>query len=181
MTQARRQGIDGGCVVVRTGDGYDGKQGVSLSAGVSRGSAGSQGLCMHVLMIPPGTRGTPHLHAGHETAIYIADGEVEVWHGPGLALRTLLRAGDFLYVPPGTPHLPVNRSASPMVAVVARTDPAEQESVVVLDLPPRLASVLAAPDCHPRITARSGSPARRGSSTDVRRGRILPASGCCPV
>jgi uncharacterized RmlC-like cupin family protein len=37
----------------------------------------------------------------------------------------------------------VNRSASPMVAVVARTDPAEQESVVVLDLPPRLESALA--------------------------------------
>jgi uncharacterized RmlC-like cupin family protein len=36
-----------------------------------------------VLMIPPGTCGAPHLHEGHETAIYIADGEVEVWHGPG--------------------------------------------------------------------------------------------------
>ena len=138
-----RQGIDGGCVVIRTGDGYDGKQGVSLSAGVSRGSAGSKALCLHVLTIPPGTRGTPHLHDGHETAIYIAEGEVEVWHGPGLGLRAALRAGDFLYVPPGTPHLPVNRSASPMMAVVARTDPAEQESVVVLDLPPRLESVLA--------------------------------------
>ena len=98
---------------------------------------------MHVLTIPPGTRGTPHLHEGHETAIYIADGEVEVWHGPGLAMRTVLRAGDFLYVPPGTPHLPVNRTASPMTAVVARTDPAEQESVVVLDLPPHLTSALA--------------------------------------
>jgi uncharacterized RmlC-like cupin family protein len=143
VTQAMRQGTDGGCVVIRTDQSYDGKQGVSLGAGVSRGSAGSQALCMHVLTIPPGTRGTPHLHEGHETAIYIAEGEVEVWHGPGLAMRTVLRAGDFLYVPPGTPHLPVNRSASPMVAVVARTDPAEQESVVVLDLPPRLESVLA--------------------------------------
>ena len=84
-------GGDGGCVAIRTGDSYDGKQGVSLSAGVSRGSAGSQALCLHVLTIPPGTRGTPHLHEGHETAIYIADGEVEVWHGPGLALRTVLR------------------------------------------------------------------------------------------
>ena len=80
-------------------------------------------------------------HEGHETAIYIADGEVEVWHGPGLTLRTVLRAGDFLYVPPGTPHLPVNRSASPMVAVVARTDPAEQESVHVLELPPHLSEL----------------------------------------
>ena len=143
MTQTMRQGTDGGCVVIRTGDSYDGKQGVSLSTGVSRGSAGSQALCMHVLTIPPGTRGTPHLHNGHETAIYIAEGEVEVWHGPDLAMRTVLRAGDFLYVPPGTPNLPVNRSAAPMVAVVARTDPAEQESVVVLDLPPRLESMLA--------------------------------------
>jgi uncharacterized RmlC-like cupin family protein len=143
VTQTMRQGSDDGCVIIRTGEGYDGKQGVSLSAGVSRASAGSQALCMHVLTIPPGTRGTPHLHEGHETAIYIAEGEVEVWHGPGLAMRTLLRAGDFLYVPPGTPHLPVNRSASPVVAVLARTDPAEQESVVVLDLPPRLVSVLA--------------------------------------
>jgi uncharacterized RmlC-like cupin family protein len=137
-----RQDAVGGCVVIRTDDRYDGKQGVSLSTGVSRESAGSQALCLHVLTIPPGTRGTPHVHEGHETAIYIAEGEVEVWHGPGLAIRTVLRAGDFLYVPPGTPHLPVNRSASPMVAVVARTDPAEQESVVVLDLPPRLVSVL---------------------------------------
>jgi uncharacterized RmlC-like cupin family protein len=143
VTEPMRAGIDGGCVVIRTSDSYDGKQGVSLGAGVSRGSVGSQALCMHVLTIPPGTRGTPHLHEGHETAIYIADGEVEVWHGPGLAMRTVLRAGDFLYVPPGAPHLPVNRGASPMVAVVARTDPAEQESVVVLDLPPRLESVLA--------------------------------------
>jgi uncharacterized RmlC-like cupin family protein len=143
VTQPMRAGIDGGCVVIRTSDNYDGKQGVSLSAGVCRASVGSRALCMHVLTIPPGTRGTPHLHEGHETAIYIADGEVEVWHGPGLAMRTVLRAGDFLYVPPGTPHLPVNRSASPLLAVVARTDPAEQESVVVLDLPPRLESVLA--------------------------------------
>jgi uncharacterized RmlC-like cupin family protein len=143
VTQTMRQGTEGGCVVIRTSDSYDGKQGVSLSTGVSRGSAGSQALCMHVLTIPPGTRGTPHLHDGHETAIYIAEGEVEVWHGPGLEMRTVLQAGDFLYVPPGTPHLPVNRSAVPVVAVAARTDPAEQESVVVLDLPPRLASRLA--------------------------------------
>jgi uncharacterized RmlC-like cupin family protein len=143
VTQPTRAGIDGGCVVIRPSDSYDGKQGLSLSTGVSRASAGSRALCMHVLTIPPGTRGTPHLHEGHETAIYIADGEVEVWHGPGLAIRTVLRAGDFLYVPAGIPHLPVNRSANPLMAVVARTDPAEQESVVVLDLPPRLESVLA--------------------------------------
>jgi uncharacterized RmlC-like cupin family protein len=138
MRQGANAATETGCVVIRSGETYDGKQGVSLGAGVSQMSAGSRALCMHVLTIPPGTRGTPHLHDGHETAIYIAEGEVEVWHGVGLAGRAVLRAGDFFYVPPGTPHLPVNRNAAPMVAVVARTDPAEQESVVVLDLPPHL-------------------------------------------
>ena len=130
-----------GCVVIRGGETYDGKQGVSLATGVSQGSAGSRALCMHVLTMPAGTRGTPHLHNGHETAIYIVEGEVEVWHGTGLVGRTVLRAGDFLYVPPGSPHLPVNRSEVPMVAVVARTDPAEQESVMILDLPPHLSAL----------------------------------------
>lgn len=129
---------NGGCVVIRTDGSYDGKQGLSLSTGISQSSAGSRALCLHVITIPAGTRGTPHLHDGHETAIWIAGGEVEVWHGPGLAGRTTLNAGDFLYVPPGTPHLPVNQGDADAIAVVARTDPAEQESVVVLDLPPHL-------------------------------------------
>ena len=55
--------------------------------------------------------------------------------------RTIVKAGDFMYVPPGTPHLPVNRSDVMTVAVVARTDSQEQESVIVLDLPPHLADL----------------------------------------
>jgi uncharacterized RmlC-like cupin family protein len=141
MGQGSNAATKTGCVVIRSGENYHGKQGVSLATGVSQGSGGSRALCMHVLTIPPGTRGTPHLHVGHETAIYIAAGEVEVWHGTGLVGRAVLRAGDFLYVPPGTPHLPVNRGEDPMVAVVARTDPAEQESVMVIDLPPHLSAL----------------------------------------
>jgi uncharacterized RmlC-like cupin family protein len=141
MRQEPNAAMKTGCVVIRSGETYDGKQGISLATGVSETSAGSRALCMHVLTIPPGTRGTPHRHDGHETAIYIAAGEVEVWHGTGLVGRAVLRAGDFLYVPPGIPHLPVNRGGDPMVAVVARTDPAEQESVRVLDLPPHLNSL----------------------------------------
>ena len=138
MRQGPNAAMKTGCVVIRGGQTYDGKQGVSLAAGVSETSARSRALCLHVLTIPPGTRGRPHLHDGHETAIYVAAGEVEVWHGTGLVGRAVLRAGDFLYVPPGTPHLPVNRGVTPMVAVVAHTDPAEQESVLVFELPPHL-------------------------------------------
>jgi uncharacterized RmlC-like cupin family protein len=42
-------------------------------------------------------------------------------------------AGDFVYIPAGMPHLPYNSSQTETcTAVVARTDPDEQESVVLL-------------------------------------------------
>jgi uncharacterized RmlC-like cupin family protein len=135
----------GDCVVIRSARSYDGKQGVSLTSGVSSRTAGAKALCLHVVMIPPGTRGMPHVHEGHESAIYTVSGETEVWHGVGLVKRTVVRAGDFMYIPPGTPHLPVNRSDVMSIAVVARTDPEEQESVVVVELPQHLADLLRLP------------------------------------
>ena len=134
-----------GEVIIIRGGTYDGKQGMSLATGVSSRSAGSQALCLHLVTIPPGTRGVPHVHHGHESAIYTVSGETEVWHGEGLRHRTVVKAGDFMYVPPGTPHLPVNRSDVWTVAVVARTDPQEQESVVTLSLPPHLSDLHAFP------------------------------------
>jgi uncharacterized RmlC-like cupin family protein len=135
----------GDCVVIRSARRYDGKQGVSLASGVSSATAGARALCLHVVMIPPGTRGMPHRHEGHESAIYTVSGETEVWHGAGLAKRTVVRAGDFMYIPPGVPHLPVNRSDVMSIAVVARTDPDEQESVVAVELPRHLAGLLSLP------------------------------------
>jgi uncharacterized RmlC-like cupin family protein len=70
-------------------------------------------------MIPPGTRGLPHRH-GHEAAGYVVSGVAEFWHGPGLVQRSVVRAGDFIYIPPGTPHLAVNRGDVTSIAVVAR-------------------------------------------------------------
>jgi uncharacterized RmlC-like cupin family protein len=135
----------GDVIIIRAGGSYDGKQGMSLATGVSSRSAGSRALCLHLVTIPPGTRGVPHVHNGHESAIYTVSGETEVWHGEGLRHRSVVQAGDFMYVPPGTPHLPVNRSDVMTVAVVARTDPQEQESVVPMTLPPHLADLNAFP------------------------------------
>ncbi len=42
------------------------------------------------------------------------------------------KAGDLVYIPAGVPHLPVNLSSKPASAVISRTDPNEQESVVLL-------------------------------------------------
>jgi uncharacterized RmlC-like cupin family protein len=148
-TAQRAAASPGEVVIIRAAGTYDGKQGMTLATGVSSRSAGARALCLHLVTIPPGSRGIPHLHDGHESAIYIASGQTEVWHGTGLRQRSVVRAGDFIYIPPGIPHLPVNRGDVTAVAVVARTDPHEQESIVTLSLPPHLAELNAVPVASP--------------------------------
>jgi uncharacterized RmlC-like cupin family protein len=130
----------GGCVIIRSSEAPDPE-----AAGISGRSAGARALSLHLVMIPPGTRGMPHFHADHDSAIYTVSGETEIWHGEGLAKRTVIRAGDFMYVPPGTPQLSVNRGDVMTIAVVASTDPEERESVVVVELPRHLADLLSLP------------------------------------
>ena len=56
-----------------------------------------------------------------------------MWYGERLEEHLTAKAGDFVYIPTGMPHLPYNLSATEScVAVIARTDPNEQESVVLL-------------------------------------------------
>lgn len=121
-----------GCVILRReNDGYEGKQGGIFTEGVSAESVGAKGLCLHVLHIPAHSRGEPHLHAGHESAIYVVSGSHEIWHGENLTERHVLNAGDMVYVPANMPHMPVTGEES-VTVVVARTDPREQESVHLL-------------------------------------------------
>ncbi|MGP4112364.1 cupin domain-containing protein [Streptomyces sp. 4N509B] len=114
-------------------------------AGVSAQSAGARHLRLHHLRFPPGTRGRPHVHAGHESAIFVASGDVDVWHGVELSRRVTVSGGDYVYIPPDTPHLPVNVGASDAVVVVARTDPEEtEESVFLVEMPRRLVEEIGA-------------------------------------
>ncbi len=120
------------CKIIRPESTYAGKQGFNYFEGISAESTGSQGVCMHLLTIPPGGRAKAHLHEHHETAIYIISGESEMWYGENLSQHLTVHAGEFLYIPAGMPHLPANRTDQPCTAVIARTDPNEQESVVLL-------------------------------------------------
>jgi uncharacterized RmlC-like cupin family protein len=120
------------CRLVRPNGAYDGKQGLSYFEGVSAQSVGSSGICMHVVTIPPGARAKAHLHESHETALYVLSGEAVTWYGERLEQSAVTKAGDMLYIPAGVPHLPANVSDAPCTAVIARTDPNEQESVVLL-------------------------------------------------
>ena len=121
------------CAIVRPDSSYEGKQGGVHFAGIAAETVGARGLCLHVATIPPGVRGKAHLHHEHESAMYVLGGEAEMWYGEGLREHLIVRAGEFLYIPAGMPHLPANTSADePCTVVLARTDPNEQESVVLL-------------------------------------------------
>ena len=124
------------CKVVSGRAAYRGKQNLDVFEGISAQSAGSKALCLHVITIPPGGRAKPHLHERHESSVYVVSGRAGMWYGEGLREHVWMSAGDFLYIPANTPHLPYNPSdTEPCVGVVARTDPNEQESITLLDLP----------------------------------------------
>ena len=121
------------CRVVRAGVEFMGKQGHLCAPGISAETAGAQGIHMQIVRMPPGGMAKPHKHEGHETAIHILSGESGMWYGERLEQHLVARAGDFLYIPANMPHLPYNLSETEScVAVVARTDPNDQESVVLL-------------------------------------------------
>jgi uncharacterized RmlC-like cupin family protein len=128
------------CRLIPSGSTFRGKQGLDYLAGISAESVGATGLCMHMVTIPPGTRANAHLHENHESAIYCLSGEAEMWFGESLAEYMTMRAGDYVYIPAGVPHLPSNPSPDvPFVGILARTDPNEQESVVLRpDLEPAI-------------------------------------------
>ena len=132
------------CSVIRHADAFHGKQGLDYTAGVSAETAGAQALCLHRLSMPPGARAHAHLHRDHESAIFLVSGSCEFWWGARLEHHERVAAGDIVYIPAGVPHLPYNGGDEVAEAVIARTDPREQESVELLPdldalphLPPR--------------------------------------------
>ena len=136
------------CRVVQSGKPFVGKQGHLYRPGISAETVGSRALHLQLVELRPGERGKAHKHRSHETAIYVLSGESGTFYGPELEEHLVVRAGEFLYIPADMPHLPYNRSSTtPCVAVIARTDPNEQESVVLL---PELERPARAPARPPR-------------------------------
>jgi len=157
LAQGARGGEHGGqeqlvpdhCVIIRS-RGEDGRRSAGeQQPGVSGPSSGEPTLRLRLVMIPPGTRGLPHFHADGETAVYVVSGEADVWHGPGLGRRSAVRAGDFIYVPPGTPHLAVNRGEVTSIAVVGRTNTADRPGDIVIELPRHLVGLSSYPVASP--------------------------------
>jgi uncharacterized RmlC-like cupin family protein len=122
----------GQCTIVGPGGSYSGAQGLHYGAGISTETADARAICMHRLTMPPGTRAQAHLHEDHESCVYVISGRADFWWGSRLEHHALLEAGDFVHIPAGVPHLPANTGDVDVEAVLARTDPSEQESVVTL-------------------------------------------------
>lgn len=121
------------CRVVRAGTPFVGKQGFSYAPAISAETVAATAIHMQLLTIPPGGRAKAHKHEGHETAIYVIAGTSGMYYGERLEFHMTVSPGDFIYIPANMPHLPYNASQTePCAAVIARTDPNEQESVVLL-------------------------------------------------
>ena len=120
-------------VVLPGGEATRSSQGPLYAPGVSAQTVESQQLFLGVVTLPPGERTKAHVHERHESAFYVLSGDgIELWSGERLEHRELARPGDYLYIPPGVPHVAVNRSRTePAVFVGARNEPTAMESVTM--------------------------------------------------
>jgi len=120
------------CKVIRSGQAYQGQQGLTYLAGLTGATAGSRAICMTMVELPPGARAKTHLHRGIETAVYVIEGEAAMYFGERLGESIVARSGEYVYVPAEMPHLVMNRSNAICRAVVAHTSPDDQAGIVML-------------------------------------------------
>ncbi|MEP7032168.1 MAG: cupin domain-containing protein [Pseudolabrys sp.] len=132
---------DGIVTVVKPGQTYVGKQGITYGAGASAETVGAKDICMNVMPMPPGARAKAHYHKGIETVAYLLEGECFVYYGDTLSERVLVRAGDQAFVPVDLAHAPCNESGAPCKWLVVHSSGSDQEGIVLL---PELDAMLAA-------------------------------------
>jgi uncharacterized RmlC-like cupin family protein len=129
-SRAQEKPADAEIITIHPTATSDTKQGLPVFVGISGKNAGTKHISMNKVVIPAGKSAKAHLHKGYESVIYIIKGRVKTLYGEGLKKSVINEAGDFLYIPADLPHKPINLSdTEEAVAIVARTDPNEQESV----------------------------------------------------
>ena len=124
------------------------KQRLKQFVGISGANSGARGLSMNRVVIPPGGQAAAHRHVGSESAIFLLAGSVKTFYGPCLERSVINQTGDFLFIPAGVIHMPVNLSASEAaIAIVARNDANEQEHVELHAPPGKAESAPGTPNC----------------------------------
>ena len=121
-------------VTIRPKESITTKQNLPYYVGISQETSGAKGLSMNLVVIPPDGSPKAHYHKDFETAIYLLKGRVETRFGENLQESKINEEGDFVFIPPGVPHKPINLSKTePAMAIVSRNDPNEYENVVAYD------------------------------------------------
>ena len=106
--------------------------GMDRKAAINFARVGAQKLWAGTVTIHANAKTGAHHHGHLESVIYIIKGRAETKYGDKLEQSSINEAGDFIFIPPTVPHLPINLSdTEEVIAVVARNDPNEQESVVL--------------------------------------------------
>ncbi|MBI4289007.1 MAG: cupin domain-containing protein [Chloroflexi bacterium] len=121
-----------GVSLVRATEESMSKQGLPYYVGISAENVGAKRISLNLIIIPPGGHAEAHFHRDHESAIYLIKGRTVTRYGKRLEKEMVMEAGDFLFIEPNVPHQPFNLDdKEPAMAVVTRSDPREQESVVL--------------------------------------------------
>ena len=94
-------------------------------AGVSEGLSNAKNIHMAIASIPKDRCSTTHYHTNCESAIYVLSGEGLFLHGESLEIEDKISEGDFIFVPDGAMHQPVNTGESELRLIVARNTPVE--------------------------------------------------------
>jgi uncharacterized RmlC-like cupin family protein len=137
MTQSKGNWRDNGVRIVR-GNQLDFNTpqtpGMTRAAAINRAMAGAQKLWAGTAEIDPNAKTGPHHHGELESIIYVVSGRARMLWGERLEFCADAGPGDFIYVPPFTPHQEINADPhQPLLCVVVRSD---QEPIVVnLDIP----------------------------------------------
>ena len=100
--------FDKDIITVRPSETIDTIQKLPNYVGISGKTAGATGISMNVVIIPPSAKAEPHFHKGYETAIYLLKGNVQTFYGKNLSKSVINQQGDFIFIPDGVPHQPVN-------------------------------------------------------------------------
>lgn len=96
---------------------------------ISARTVGSQRVWMGETTVAPRTASSNHHHGDSETAIYVVSGSpVFVFAEDGREVRLAPKPGDYVFVPPYTPHREENPAGETAVVILARSS---QEAVVV--------------------------------------------------
>ncbi|MEU2349500.1 cupin domain-containing protein [Modestobacter sp. NPDC049651] len=103
--------------------------GMTRREAVSARTVGSQRVWMGQTHVASRTSSGDHHHGDSETAIYVVSGNpVFVFAEDGVEVRLETSPGDYVFVPPFTPHREENPGAEEAVVVIARSS---QEAIVV--------------------------------------------------